>query len=280
MRRAARALAAAGVPDPGREARLLMRWAGGMDAAALVVRGAAAMGPAAGRFRQGVAARATRRPLAQITGERLFWGRAFRVTADTLDPRPETECVVATLLQGRPAARVLDLGTGTGCLLVTLLAAWPEAAGVGTDRSAAALAVARANAASHGTAERARFACGDWYAALAPAEAAFDLIVSNPPYVTAAELAVAAPELAHEPAVALVPDPDPLGDGLGAYRRIVAEAPRWLVPGGRIALEVGSGQAQAVAALLAAAGLPGGVIVPDFDGRGRVVVAEAPENGR
>ena len=129
--------------------------------------------------------------MAHVTGRQTFWGRDFAVSGDTLAPRPETETLVAAALE-RPFARVLDLGTGTGCLAVTLLAERPGARGVATDLSAAALAVAARNAEAHGVARRLELRHGDWWA---PVTGRFDLIVSNPPYVAEAEMAGLAPEV-------------------------------------------------------------------------------------
>ena len=273
--RAAARLAAAGVPEPARDARLLARWAAGLDGAAL----AAAIGEASAadevaRFEAAVARREARVPPAQITGEREFWGRPFRVTAATLDPRPETETLIAEVLAGPPARRILDLGTGTGCILLTLLAEWPNALGVGTDVSEAALAVARENAARLGLADRAEFALSDWVAALPPDR--FDVIVSNPPYVSAEEMTGLGPETRlHEPRGALTPGRDPLA----AYRAIAAGAVRFLAGGGRLFLETGAGQGRAVVEILAAAGLAETRIIPDMDGRDRVVTCRMVTKG-
>jgi release factor glutamine methyltransferase len=204
--------------------------------------------------------------MAQITGERLFWGRSFRVTGATLDPRPETEVLVAAAL-AEPFARVLDLGTGTGCILLSLLADRPGTAGLGVDVSPAALAVAVENAARLGVV--AEFRLSDWFAGVA---GRFDLIVSNPPYIAAAEMAGLAPEVRDwEPHLALTPG----GDGLDAYRAIAGGVAAHLEPGGRLLLEIGPTQAAEVAALLAAAGLAGIEVLADLDGRDRVVAARA-----
>ncbi|MDT8344634.1 MAG: peptide chain release factor N(5)-glutamine methyltransferase [Thermohalobaculum sp.] len=272
IRRARGRLAAAGVPEPERDARLLLRWAAGLSGAGLA---AGLDDPAdpgeTARFEAAIGRRARRVPVAQITGQRAFWGRDFRVTADVLDPRPETETLIEAALAGGPVRRVLDLGTGSGCILVTLLAQWPGAAGVGVDLSPAALAVAAQNAAAHGVAGRARLIRSDWFAAV---EGVFDLIVSNPPYIAEAEMATLAPEVAlHEPRLALTPG----GDGLGAYRAIAAGAGAHLAPGGRVMVEIGPSQADAVCALFAAAGVPGCAVLRDLDGRARVVSAHRAE---
>jgi len=221
------------------------------------------------RLEAALAARARHQPVSQIIGSRLFWGRRFRVTRDVLDPRPETECLIAAAL-AQPFARVLDLGTGSGAILLTLLAERPDASGLGTDLSPKALAVALGNAQALGLTARASFARADW---LDGVQEQFDLIVANPPYIAAAEIAGLAPEVRDwEPHLALTPG----GDGLGAYRKIAAGAPAHLAPGGVLLLEIGPTQAAAVTALLTAAGLRCGPTLPDLDGRDRVVVARLP----
>ncbi|MEM6678038.1 MAG: peptide chain release factor N(5)-glutamine methyltransferase [Pseudomonadota bacterium] len=268
-------LSAAGVPGPGRDARLLLRHVTGLDAAALLRDDAACLtAEEAVRLEAATQARAARRPLAQITGTRAFMGRAFTVTSDTLDPRPETELLVDCALQGPAPARFADLGTGTGCILVSLLAQWPTAEGIGTDLSAEALAVAEANAVRHGVADRALFLRTSWCDGLS---AGLDLIVSNPPYIAAEEHARLEPEVrAYEPRGALVPDPDPGRDGLGAYRAIAAAAvaPRCLRPGGRLILEIGATQSAAVSAILAEAGFDQILCHRDLEGRDRVITAQ------
>lgn len=216
-----------------------------------------------------VAARLARQPVSQITGRRLFWSRPFRVTPDVLDPRPETETLVAEALRV-PFARVLDLGTGSGCILLTLLAEREGATGLGVDLSSAALQVAAANRADLGQEARAALAEGSWYA---PVTGAFDLIVANPPYIAESEMAALAPEVRDwEPRMALTPG----GDGLDAYRTIAVGLRDHLLPGGRVLLEIGPTQGQAVTALLAAQGLTGPCVLRDLDGRDRVVAARAP----
>lgn len=265
LREGARLLAAAEAPDPARDARVLMRWAAGLDGAALSARLDEAPDPEeAGRYVAALAARASRRPVAQITGARAFWGRDFEVTPEVLDPRPESETLIAAALDGPPAARVLDLGVGSGCLLLSLLAEWPEATGLGVDRSAAALAVAGRNAARLGVAGRAMLLESDWFAEV---RGRFDLVVSNPPYVTAAEYDALDPEVRlWEPMGALTPG----GDGLDAVRALAAGLAGALAPGGRALVEFGAGQQDAVAAIFAAAGFAGRLHA-DADGRPRVI---------
>jgi release factor glutamine methyltransferase len=219
------------------------------------------------RLEQATRARLARQPVSQIRGWRDFWNHRFRVTPDVLDPRPDTETLVAAALE-TPFSRVLDLGTGSGAILVSLLAARPGATGLGTDLSPAALQVAQGNAALIGV--TADFLCADWFDGVT---GRFDLIVSNPPYIAEAEMAGLDPEVRDwEPRAALTPG----GDGLGAYRAIASGAGAHLAPGGRLLVEIGPAQAAAVSALFAAAGLGGLRVRPDLDGRDRVVEARAP----
>lgn len=269
LREAVARLVAAGVPDAPRDARLLLAHALGIAPDRLTLHLSEPVAPsAATRFAELVAARANRAPLSHLTGQRLFWGRSFRVTPAVLDPRPETETLVALAL-AEPFARVLDLGTGSGCILLSLLADRPAATGLGVDLSADALAVAQGNAARVGVQDRAAFAVSDWCAAVT---GRFDLIVSNPPYIAAAEMPHLSPEvLGHEPHLALTDG----ADGLTAYRAIAAQAPAHLAPGGRLMVEIGPTQGPAVATLLVGAGLKDACIHPDMDGRDRVVAARA-----
>ncbi|OZA11074.1 MAG: protein-(glutamine-N5) methyltransferase, release factor-specific [Rhodobacterales bacterium 17-64-5] len=216
-----------------------------------------------------VDARIRRQPVSQIVGTRLFWGRRFRVTPDVLDPRPETEVLVAAALE-EPFRNVLDLGTGSGCILLSLLLDRPGSWGLGVELSDAAVSVAHANRRDYGMEGPMVLRRGSWYE---PVEQQFDLIVSNPPYIAEAEMAGLAPEVRDwEPRMALTPG----GDGLGAYRAIAAGAPRHLLPGGRILVEIGPTQAAAVSNLLAAAGFRSIRVLPDMDGRDRVISATNP----
>ena len=218
----------------------------------------------AARFNKGIAARALHQPVAQIVGFRDFWAHRFKVTRDTLDPRPETEALVEAAL-ARPWTNVLDLGTGTGAILISLLAARAGATGVGTDISEKALEVARHNARQIGV--NARFRQADWYQGVT---GEFDLIVSNPPYIAVDEMAGLSSDVRDwEPRQALTDD----GDGLTAYRAIAAGACDVLTPGGIVLTEIGPSQGQAVAALFRAEGAVTQVL-PDLDGRDRVVLAE------
>ena len=219
------------------------------------------------RFEAALIRRLARQPVSQIVGTRLFWGRAFTVTPAVLDPRPETECLIAEALRA-PFVRVLDLGTGSGCILLTLLAERRgKASGLGVDLSSDALAIARQNRLALQCDDCADLQQGSWYA---PVNQRFDLIVSNPPYVAADEMAGLAPEVRDwEPRLALTPE----GDGLDAYRAISAGAQAHLAEGGRVIVEIGPTQAAAVAQMFHAAGFSDVVVGPDLDGRDRVLVA-------
>lgn len=262
----------AGMADGPREARLLLAHVLDIEPAQISLRGAEALDAVA--LERAVALAARRRmgePMSHLRGWRAFWGRRFMVDGRVLDPRPETECLVAAALE-EPFADVLDIGSGSGCILLTLLAETQGTRGVGTDVSPDALAVARANAEALGLSRRAGFIEADWYGHL---RGWFDLIVSNPPYIAAAEMAALQPELAHEPRIALTDE----ADGLSAYRAIAEGLRHHLVPGGRLLVEIGPTQGAAVSGILAAAGLEDLRLLPDLDGRDRVVSARAPAGG-
>ncbi|MEM7423148.1 MAG: peptide chain release factor N(5)-glutamine methyltransferase [Pseudomonadota bacterium] len=265
---AERSLADAGISDPARDARLLMRWAMQTDGAGLTSALGEASPPAASeKFRDAVMRRIAREPLSHITGRRAFWNHEFRVTSDVLDPRPETETLVAEALHRGPFDRILDLGVGSGCILLSLLASWPGVRGVGVDVSAPALAVARQNALEINVADRVRFVEGSWYEEVA---GPFDLVISNPPYIRHDEMEHLSPEVTgFEPRIALTPG----GDGLGAYRAIVSGASAVLNPNAMLMLEIGPTQSHEVAAVCAEAGLHVQSIIPDLDQRPRVIVA-------
>jgi release factor glutamine methyltransferase len=270
--RAAKArLEAAGVEGAARDARRLLAHALGVAPDVLAGRMTDPVPEAAvAAFNALVGRRVAREPVSHLTGQRAFWGRDFRVTRDVLDPRPETETLVARALAG-PFARVLDLGTGSGCILVTLLAERPGAQGVGTDISPDALLIAGENAARHGVADRLVLTPSDWFGDIG---GRYDLIVSNPPYIAADEMAGLAPEVRdHEPRGALTDE----AEGLTAYRAIAEGAGRFLVPGGRLLVEIGPAQGMAVSSLFAQAGLERVVVHPDLDRRDRVVAARRPE---
>lgn len=235
------------------------------------------------RFRALIQKRALERvPVAYLTGEREFWSKSFAVTPDVLVPRPETETLVqAALDRAAPAcgspraslaapARALDFGTGSGVIAAAVALESPGTQVLALDRSRAALAVAAANLARHGLRDRVSLVCADRLSVLA---ARFDLIVANPPYVATSDLERVAPELRHEPRVAL----DGGADGLDVVRRLIEEAPARLAPGGWLLLEIGAGQASAVEALLGSAGASRREVIRDLAGIERVVAGRFGE---
>jgi release factor glutamine methyltransferase len=266
MAAAAARLRAAGVGAPGRDARVLLAHAARIEASRVTLIAPEDLAPdIAERYEQLIALRAIRVPVSHLLGEREFYGRRFKVSHEVLDPRPETEVLIEAAL-AQPFDRVLDLGTGSGCILVTLLGECQTATGVGSDLSEAACLQASANAVLHRVEARANILQSDWFDGI---EGVFDLIVSNPPYIALGEMDGLAAEVRdHEPHMALSDG----GDGLGAYRRIAAGVMAHLAPGGRVLLEIGPTQAPAVMALLAQARLAGLRVVPDLDGRARVIV--------
>jgi release factor glutamine methyltransferase len=280
---AAAMLRQAGVPTPELDARLLICHAAGVSHESYVARPDWELAPdAAAQLRRCIERRLDGEPVSRILGQREFWGRAFLVDRHTLDPRPDTETLIEVALglvasQGlrEQPLRLLDLGTGTGCILLTLLAELPNATGVGTDRSVPALALASANARRLGVDDRAAFLAGDW---LEPVSGSFDLILANPPYVATGEIGRLPREVgAYDPWGAL----DGGTDGLDAYRRIAGGVRRALRPGGAILLEVGAEQADRVLSLLREAGLAidgKACMWRDLGGRPRVVAAR--EGGR
>jgi release factor glutamine methyltransferase len=270
--RMAAALAAAGFDEARRRARRLLAAALRLSPAEVFGHPERTLAPAeqeriADMLRRMIA----REPLSRITGSREFWGLELLLSADALDPRPETETVVEAVLarladRDKPY-RLLDLGTGSGCLLLALLSELRRAHGVGIDIAPGAAAVARANAARLGFHERAYFAAGDWARAVA---GRFDAIVANPPYIATGAIPSLPPEVRdYDPPAAL----DGGADGLCAYRAIAADLPRLLSPGGVFAIEIGAGQAESVAAVLRDAGLSSDGVMPDLAGLPRCIVA-------
>jgi release factor glutamine methyltransferase len=219
-------------------------------------------------------------PVSRILGSRAFWGLDFLLSPETLDPRPDTEALVEAVLSTLPERdaplSILDLGTGTGCILIALLSELPQARGIGTDISHAALQIARENAQRAGVADRVQFLQAEWLRGIG---GRFGVVVSNPPYIARAELAGLSREVrAHDPAAAL----DGGADGLDAYRAILGDMERVLKPGGIAAFEVGHGQAEAVSAMMAEAGLlpglpGGGVHARDLAGIERALVMKRPK---
>lgn len=261
LRAGADMLAAAGVEEPRREARLLLSHATGLEGAALL-RYLPAGVPAPG-YDALIARRAAREPLAYLVGHQPFWTLDLFVSPDTLIPRADSETLIEAALAafpGRDVGSVLDLGTGTGCLLLAALAEFAQAWGLGVDRAEAAAWLARQNAQRAGLDGRAAFICADW---ATPVQARFDLILCNPPYINTLAIPALMPEVAfYEPALALDGGPD----GLDAYRALAAILPALLAPRGVAILELGAGQAEAVAGIARAGGLQPGPARMDLGG--------------
>lgn len=263
-------LRAAGVDDPARDARVLLAHAARIEASRVtLIAPEELQSEVADRYEQLISLRAIRVPVSHLIGERDFYGRRFKVSGEVLDPRPETETLIEAAL-AEPFESVLDLGTGSGCILVTLLAEQQEATGLGVDLSEAACLQASANAVLHRVAARTDIRASDWFSAV---EGRFDLVVSNPPYIALEEMDGLSAEVRdHEPQMALTDG----GDGLSAYRIICAGVRDFLATQGRVLVEIGPTQGAPVRDMMRAAGLVDVRVLPDLDGRDRVVFGRNP----
>jgi release factor glutamine methyltransferase len=269
-------LDAAGVDGPVIDARLLVEAAADATRADIIADPQRQLtAEQSARLEDYIARRERREPVSHILGRKGFWKIMLRVTPDVLTPRPDTETLVELALRFLPedrAASVLDLGVGSGAILLAILAERPAAKGLGVDVSEAALAVARDNAANLGLGRQVALLRGDWTAGLG--EASFDMVVSNPPYVRSAEIAGLDPEVRdHEPRLAL----DGGSDGLDAYRLLAPEILRVLRPGGRFLVEIGYDQSVAVEALFRQAGAQSVSTAKDLANRDRVVTGVKPD---
>lgn len=271
----AQRLRAAGIDGAGLDARLLVAAAAGIEPDAVFFHPERRLdAQQLGRLETLAGRRLRREPISRLLGRREFWSLDFALGPDTLDPRPDSETLIEAALEvltdRRAPWRVLDLGAGSGCLLLALLSELPAGEGLGVDISPGAVAMASANAAALGMAERARFAVGDWAKGLVNH---YDIILCNPPYIPAAEIDRLEPEVAeYEPRRALTGGED----GLECYRALVPQLAGLLAPAGTVLMEVGAGQADRVCVLLGRAGLVVRARRQDLAGVERCLVATLP----
>ncbi len=265
-RHAVATLRQGGVDGAERDARALLAHVCDCPADRVLLEGDRSLPPGVwDRLDRILAERVAGKPVARILGVRMFWGHPFEVTEDVLDPRPETELIVSLALEGRAPGNLLDLGTGSGVLAISLLGEFSTASGTATDISPDALAVADRNARRMKVDNRLTLIEADWWRGLS---GQFDLIVSNPPYISAVEMADLSPEVANwDPKDALSPG----GDGLGSIRAIAEGLDAHLAPGGRALIEIGAGQGKAAADILASGAHRLANVHADMDGRDRVV---------
>jgi len=274
LKQAGERLAAHGIETAALDARLLFQAASGLRHEDIVVEPDLGVSPeVAARFWLFIERRCSFEPVSRILGTREFYGRSFRLTPDVLDPRADTETLIGAalgLVKGKEQLRILDLGTGSGAIVVTLLAELPGATAVASDLSAAALAVAKGNAEALGVAGRASFVQANWFEGI---DGRFDLIVSNPPYIPLSDIAGLAPDVREfDPPRALDGGPD----GLEAYRRIAGGVHGKLAPQGHVVLEIGAGQQNAVNNIFKAEGFDWESRHSDLSGHVRCLVFNRP----
>jgi release factor glutamine methyltransferase len=245
---------AAGFDTPRLDARILVAHALGVEPSHLFTRSDEALGAQTRiKIEKLIERRLAREPVSRIMGAREFWGLNFKLTPETLDPRPDTESLVSAVLELKSKfndgpVRILDLGTGTGCILLAVLSEWPEATGVGIDINSGAVETAAENAVHLELSQQASFVVGNWAEGLPDS---FDIVMSNPPYIAEDERSGLPLEVAkYDPSAALFGG----ADGLASYRALLPSARLVANPQGYLVLEVGSQQADAVSELLAAAG--------------------------
>ena len=269
LRRATAQLNDLNIETAARDARLLLAACMGISPSRLTLELSQTLTPTVlAQYDELIAQRCTHKPVSRILGYREFWGRHFSITSDVLDPRGDTETLISTVLP-QPAARVLDLGTGSGILAVTLAAEWPETTVVASDISPKALQVAQNNAETLGVAGRVQFLQSNWFDDIT---GTYDLIVSNPPYIADAEMAELMPDVVNfDPKIALTPG----GDGLDPYRIIAEMSPQFLNAGGSVAVEIGWRQGASVVEFFHKAGFSHVEIQRDLDCKDRVVLAKS-----
>ncbi len=271
---ASRRLALAGIEAARQDALILLSHVTGLTRAQLVTEGETSLSaPMQTEYERLLARRANREPVSHLLGWREFWSLPFVVSSAVLDPRPDSETLIQAALDHCPGIdtdySVLDLGTGSGCLLLTLLSERPKATGIGLDISGEALRIAAQNADQLGLASRAQFLLGDWGASI---NGLFDIIVCNPPYVAEAEISDLEPEVAEfEPRIAL----DGGGDGLSAYRCLLPEIQRRLAPSGFSVVEIGADQGDAVRRMMEDCGLVLVEVRQDLAGIDRCIVCRS-----
>jgi release factor glutamine methyltransferase len=276
MRRWRTRLKVAGAETPALDVRLLTREGAGLSDADIIAGGNAPLSTEQiARIESFIARRAAGEPVSRILGYKEFYGRMFKLTPDTLDPRPDTETLIgAALAEQKRPLRILDLGTGTGCILLTLLAEWPDATGVGIDLNPGATDVSRENAARLGVGNRVEFLCGSWFTPLKEGQV-FDLIVSNPPYIPESQIDSLAKEVKdHDPFLALSGGED----GLEAYKIIFKDLKNHLACGGFALFEIGQGQEKDLARLSQNSNMTRGESYTDLGGIVRVIKITHGEN--
>ena len=270
-RSAAQRLMQAGCGSAQFDARVLLQAAADMDAGALIMRGNQEIPtPAQAIYDAYIDRRSRHEPVAYILGEKEFWSLIFKVNEHVLIPRPETEGAVEIaldLIKGVKSPRIIDVGTGSGAILISILSERPDARGLGVDISKAALGIASENSVLNGVQERCTFQVSNFLSVI---DEQYDLIVSNPPYIDAAAMEALPQDVGHEPGLALAGG----DDGLAAYRAIISNLPRVLKKGGVIVLEIGFDQGVSVSALLKASGLKDIKITADLAGHDRIVSAK------
>lgn len=258
-----------GIPNADTDAQVLLAHAMGCEPSRLILMENDEVHPDIFRTFDGyLAAREKFQPVSQIIGGREFWGRWFEITQDVLDPRPETESLIEIALQNGPFERILDLGTGSGILAVTLAAEWKEARAIAVDISSKAIAIATRNATAHDVLDRVNLVVSSWFDDIA---GQFDLIVSNPPYISASEMGELSPDVRHwEPFLALTPG----GDGLESYRAIASMLDQFLADKGLALFEIGHTQGADVVKIFREAGFADVSVSKDMGGKDRVIVVK------